>query len=66
MVFESITPGTIATEKSGTYGWSWDYIFIPDSETVTLANFEDDKRWDFWSRDAYFELAKYLNKKENT
>lgn len=66
VVFESITPGRIALEKSGTYGWSWDYIFIPDGEEVTLANFEDEKRWDYWSRDAYFELAKYLNEKENT
>ena len=66
IVFESKTYGTIAREKSGTYGWSWDYIFIPDGETLTLANFEDEKRWDYWSKDAYLQLAEYLNKKENT
>ena len=26
VVFKSITTGTIATEKSGKYGWSWDHI----------------------------------------
>ena len=30
IVFKSITKGKIAKEKSCTYGWSWDFIFIPD------------------------------------
>ena len=63
VVFESITRGTIDTKKSGTYGWSWDFIFIPEGETKTLGCFDDDKRWDFWSQDAYKDLASYLEKK---
>lgn len=60
VVFEGITRGTIATEKSGTYGWSWDFIFIPDGETKTLGNFPDEERWNFWSVDMYKKLADYL------
>jgi len=66
VVFEGITRGTIATEKSGTYGWSWDFIFIPDGETKTLGNFPDEERWNFWSVDMYKKLAKYLENKEDT
>ena len=61
VVFEGITKGIIDTKKSGTNGWSWDYIFIPEGETEPLACFEDSKKWSFWSNDAYLELAKYLN-----
>ena len=61
IVFEGITKGKISTKKDGTYGWSWDFIFIPEGETKTLGCFEDNKRWSFWSQDAYKELANYLN-----
>ena len=64
VVFEGITRGTIATEKSGTYGWSWDFIFIPDGETKTLGNFPDEERWNFWSVDMYKKLAEYLENKD--
>ena len=60
VVFEGITKGTIDTKKSGTYGWSWDFVFIPEGETKTLGCFPDDERWDFWSQDAYKRLAEYL------
>lgn len=60
VVFVGITKGRIDTKKSGTNGWSWDYVFIPDGEVEPLACFEDDKKWSFWSQDAYKELAKYL------
>ena len=33
-VFKSITKGTIAKEKSGKYGWSWDYIFSPQLQLL--------------------------------
>jgi XTP/dITP diphosphohydrolase len=59
-VFVSVTPGTIALEKSGTYGWSWDFIFIPDGQNKTLANFDDSIRFSLWNTDGYNELAKYL------
>ncbi|MBQ9014059.1 MAG: non-canonical purine NTP pyrophosphatase [Bacilli bacterium] len=64
VVFEGITKGKIDIKKTGTYGWSWDFIFIPEGEDKSLACFPDDKRWDFWSQDAYRKLAKYLEKKE--
>lgn len=63
IVFVGITKGTIATKKSGTYGWSWDFIFIPEGEEKTLGCFPDQQRWNFWSQDAYKELAKYLENK---
>ena len=65
VVFEGITYGKIDSKKSGTYGWSWDFIFIPKGETKTLACFEEEKRWSFWSQDAYKELAKYLKKRKD-
>ena len=37
IVFEGITKGKIALEKNGTFGWSWDFIFIPEGEDKTLA-----------------------------
>lgn len=62
IVFEGITNGRIDTKKSGTYGWSWDFVFIPDGEEKTLGCFPDDERWEFWSLDAYKKLVEYLEK----
>ena len=65
IVFEGITKGTIALESSGEYGWGIiDHLFIPNGEDKTLGNFPDDERWNFWSPDAYKELANYIEKKE--
>ncbi|MBR2677902.1 MAG: non-canonical purine NTP pyrophosphatase [Bacilli bacterium] len=64
VVFEGLTKGTIDTKKSGTYGWSWDFVFIPEGESQTLGCFEDEERWEFWSQDAYKDLANYLVKKK--
>ena len=61
IVFKSITKGTIAKEKSGTYGWSWDFIFIPDGYNKTMGNYPDEERFHVWNTDAYKELTKYLN-----
>ena len=63
VVFEGITKGIIDYKKSGDNGWSWDFIFIPEGENKTLACFEDNEKWDFWSPDAYKRLAKYLEEK---
>lgn len=60
ITFTAITPGTISLEKQGTYGWSWDFIFIPDGEEKTLGCFEDEIRFKYWSNDAYLKLAEYL------
>ena len=60
IVFVGITNGVIDTKKSGSNGWSWDFIFIPEGEDKTLACFPDKERWKFWSQGAYEELAKYL------
>ena len=58
--FISKTLGTISKEKKGEYGWSYDRIFIPFNETKTLAEFNDDERWKFWSNDAYLLLKEYF------
>lgn len=60
ITFKSITNGTIAKEKSGEYGWSWDFIFIPEGESRTLANFDDITRFKYWNMDGYNEMAEYL------
>ncbi len=60
-VFVSKTEGMIDTKKSGEYGWSWDKIFIPKGEKLTLANFNDDERAKFWLEEGYKELAEYLS-----
>ena len=65
IVFKSITKGKIAKEKSGTYGWSWDFIFIPDGYDKTMGNFPDEERCYVWNTDAYTELANYLKNKED-
>lgn len=62
IVFEGITKGKIDTKKSGEYGWSWDFVFIPEGEEKTLGCFPDKERWNFWSLDAYSKLANYLKK----
>ena len=64
VVFESITRGRIDTKKSGEYGWSWDFIFIPEGKDKTMGCFPDNERWDLWSNDAYYKLAEYLKDKE--
>ena len=64
VIFESVTHGTIAYEKSGTYGWSWDFVFIPDGQTKTMGCFPDDERWKLFSREGLFKLAEYLKNKE--
>lgn len=63
IVFEAITKGRIDTKKTGTYGWSWDFIFIPDGEEKTLGCFPDNERWSFWSLDSYKKLVDYLENK---
>ena len=60
IVFKSVTKGKISTTKSGTYGWSWDFIFIPDGYDKTLANYPDEERFRVWNTDGYRELAAYL------
>ena len=62
-VFKSITKGTIAKEKSGEYGWSWDYIFIPDGYEIPMGNYPDEERFEMWNNDGLKELAKYLKEK---
>ena len=60
VVFESITKGTIAKRKSGKYGWSWDFIFIPEGAEKTFANYPDSKRFKLWNDTGYNQLTKYL------
>ena len=62
IVFKSVTKGIIAKEKSGKYGWSWDFIFIPDGYDKTMGNYPDEERCRVWNTDAYYELAKFLEK----
>lgn len=63
IVFKSVTKGKIAHKKSGIYGWSWDFIFIPDGYDKTLGNYPDEERCLAWNTDAYKELANFLKNK---
>lgn len=65
VVFKSVTTGTIATEKSGKYGWSWDHIFIPDGYDDTMGNYPDEIRFKMWNNDGLKNLARYLQGREN-
>ena len=62
VVFSSVTKGTIAEEESGTYGWSWDFLFIPEGKKVTLGHFDDEERFELWDDEAYIKMGKYLKK----
>ncbi len=64
VVFKSITEGTIAKRKSGKYGWSWDFIFIPDGKDKTLGTFKDEERFELWNDTGYNQLADYLIKNQ--
>ena len=64
VVFVSKTKGTIAKEKRGTNGWSWDFIFVPDGQTKTLAEYSDEEKWKFWDDSGYTEFAAYLKKQK--
>ncbi len=64
IVFTGVTKGTIAKEKSGEYGWFWDFIFIPEGSEKTLGCFPDDKRFYLWNTDVYKEIAEFLKNKE--
>jgi len=63
VVFEGITKGKIDVKKSGTYGWSWDFVFIPEGQEKTLGCFPDEERWKLWSVDCYKKLVEYLDNK---
>ncbi len=61
--FISNTVGSISDEKRGNFGWSFDRIFIPKGQNKTLAEYNDDERWKFWSDDAYLQLRDFLKTK---
>ncbi len=61
VTFVGITKGKIAKEKMGTYGWSFDFIFIPDGQDKTLGCYPNEERWKFWSLEIYEKLADYLD-----
>lgn len=63
ITFTSITNGTIALEKSGKYGWSWDFIFIPDGTDKTLGNYPDNERFKYWNMDSYTKLVNFIGQK---
>ena len=62
ILFEWIVKGTIDVKKSGAYGWSRDFVYIPDWETQTLWCFPDEERIKFWGSNTYKQLAQYLDK----
>ena len=64
LIFRSLTKGKIDKEKSGEYGWSWDFIFISDGYEKPMGNYPDEERYLTWNTDAYYELAEYLREEK--
>ncbi len=64
VVFTSITEGSISKRLQGKYGWSWDFIFIPEGQTKTLGSFKDEERFKMWKDTGYKQLSKYLKNKK--
>ena len=65
VTFTSVTNGTISKRLQGKYGWSWDFIFIPDGKDKTLGSFKDEERFKLWNDTGYKQLIDYLkNNKE--
>jgi len=62
--FVSHNKGKIAEKVKGENGWSYDKIFIPENQSKTLAEVDDDQRWKFWSNEAYLKLKDFLTKKK--
>lgn len=60
VTFVSKTAGKLAKVKSGEFGWSWDFVFIPNGESKTLGCYPDNERWKFWDNTAYEQLSNYL------
>lgn len=52
--------GMLLTQKRGSNGYFFDFIFIPDGYDQTLAEFDDNRRWEFW-KDAYESFAKWYS-----
>lgn len=64
VVITSLTKGIIAKEKSGEYGFSWDFIFVPQGKK-TMGCYSDEERCLVWNTDGYSKLADYLKEKED-
>ena len=64
VVFTSITEGSISLKQEGTYGWSYDFIFIPEGSDKTLGCYPDDERFKYWNDTGYLQLAEYLKNKK--
>ena len=60
IVFDGLTKGSIDVKASGQYGWTWDFVFIPEGEDKTMGCFPDEERWNFWSVEPYKKLVEYL------
>ncbi|MBQ8425429.1 MAG: non-canonical purine NTP pyrophosphatase [Clostridia bacterium] len=63
IIFKSITSGIISKEPQGSYGWGWDFVFIPDGEEKTLASFPDNERYLKWNTDGFYQIIEYLKEK---
>lgn len=60
--FEGICEGQILTERSGTNGFGYDPIFVPDGSTVSFANMSMDEKNQFSHRKkAVQKLIEFLN-----
>lgn len=64
VVFESFSYGTISTEKRGTRGEDYDFIFIPDGDTRTFAEMSEEEQLRSFDTKAHMDLLKYLIKKQ--
>ncbi len=57
-IFYGETTGKLLREKRGEHGYFFDFIFVPEGCTKTLAEFDAEEQWPFWGG-AYEKFAKW-------
>ena len=58
-IIEGSKKGEVADEPSGSNGWDWDQIFIPEGSKVTMASLNDE---DY--QKTYLEIKPFAELKE--
>lgn len=63
--FTGICPGTISTQASGSSGFGYDPVFVPDGDTRTFAEMNTEEKSRFsHRRKAFDQLIQFLKEKD--
>lgn len=58
VTFYGETRGRLLEEKRGEHGYFFDFIFVPEGQRESMAEFDDAERWRFWAG-PYKEFAEW-------